>query len=131
MASKSNFGKRLRVTEHEYRKTNYGAAIRWGCSYENRFVSERWHPSFNGRNTENVLFFMSQGPGPPGPPLGRAPRGGGGCINSPVPVRVKICFADFMPPIVIIFRTESSFKILGGRQIRTSFKAQFDGCNGV
>ena len=47
MASKFNFGKRLRVTGHEYRKTDYGAALRWGCSYENRFLSKRWHPSFN------------------------------------------------------------------------------------
>ena len=46
MASKFNFGKRLCVTGHEYRKTDYGAAMRWGCSCENRFVSKRWHPSF-------------------------------------------------------------------------------------
>ena len=47
MASKFNFGKRLCVTGHEYRKTVYGAAMRWGCSCENRFLSKRWHPSFN------------------------------------------------------------------------------------
>ena len=46
MASKFSFGKRLRVNGHEYRKTDYGAALRWGCSCENRFVSKRWHPSF-------------------------------------------------------------------------------------
>ena len=46
MASKFNFGKRLRVTGHEYRKMDYGAALRCGCSCENRFVSKRWHPSF-------------------------------------------------------------------------------------
>ena len=66
--------------------------------------------------TEETLkmycFLCPKGPGPRALPLG-ALLGGGGCINSPVPVRVKICFADFMPPIVIIFRTESSFKILG------------------
>ena len=50
MASKLNFGKRLRVTGHEYRKMDYGAALRWGCSGENRFVSKRWHPSFKKRN---------------------------------------------------------------------------------
>ena len=32
MASKLNFGKRLRVTGHEYRKMDYGAALRCGCS---------------------------------------------------------------------------------------------------
>ena len=47
MASKFNFDKRLRVTGHEYRKMDYGAALRCGCSCENRFVSKRWHPSFN------------------------------------------------------------------------------------
>ena len=49
MASKFNFGKRLRVTGHEYRKMDdldYRAALRCGCSCENRFVSKRWHPSF-------------------------------------------------------------------------------------
>ena len=46
MASKFNFGKRLRVTGQEYRKMDYGAALRCGCSCENRFVSKRWHPSF-------------------------------------------------------------------------------------
>ena len=51
MASKFNFGERLRVTGHEYRKLNYGAALRCGCSCENRFVSKRWHPSFNPRLT--------------------------------------------------------------------------------
>ena len=39
MASKLNFGKRLRVTGHEYRKMDYGAALGCGCSCENRFVS--------------------------------------------------------------------------------------------
>ena len=47
MASKFNFGKRLRVTGHEYRKMDYGAALRCGRSCENCFVSKRWHPSFN------------------------------------------------------------------------------------
>ena len=47
MASQFYFGKRLRVTGHEYRKTDYGAALRWGCSSENRVLSKRWHPSFN------------------------------------------------------------------------------------
>ena len=46
MASKFNFGKRLRVTGHEYRKMDYGASSRCGCSCENHFVSKRWHPSF-------------------------------------------------------------------------------------
>ena len=46
MAFKFNFGKRLRVTGHEYRKMNYGAALRWGSPCENRFVSKRWHLSF-------------------------------------------------------------------------------------
>ena len=32
MASKFNFGKRLCVTGHEYRKTEYRAGMRWGCS---------------------------------------------------------------------------------------------------
>ena len=55
MASKFNFGKRLRVTEHEYRKTNYGAALRWRCSCENHFfLSKRWHPSFNVPGRLNV-----------------------------------------------------------------------------
>ena len=47
MASQFNFAKRLRVTRHEYRKMDYGTALRCGCSCENRFVSKRWHPSFN------------------------------------------------------------------------------------
>ena len=47
MASQFNFGRQLRFTGHEYRKKDYGAALRWGCSYENRFVSKMWHPSFN------------------------------------------------------------------------------------
>ena len=47
MASKFNFGKRLRVTGHEYRQMDYGAALRCGCSCENRFASKRWRPSFN------------------------------------------------------------------------------------
>ena len=46
MASKFNLGKRLRVTGHKYRKMDYGAALRCGCSCENRFMSKRWHPSF-------------------------------------------------------------------------------------
>ena len=40
MASKINFGKRLRVTGHEYRKMDNGDALRWGCSCENRFVKK-------------------------------------------------------------------------------------------
>ena len=41
----------LRVIGHEYRKTDYGAALRYGCSCENRFVSKSGtHPfSFNER----------------------------------------------------------------------------------
>ena len=56
MASKFNFGKRLCVTGHEYRKTDNGAAMRWGCSCENRFVSKRWHPSLkkNIAKTEDL-----------------------------------------------------------------------------
>ena len=34
-------------TGHEYRKMDYGTALRCGCSCENCFVSKRWHPSFN------------------------------------------------------------------------------------
>ena len=26
------------IIGHEYRKTDCGAALRWGCSFENRFV---------------------------------------------------------------------------------------------
>ena len=40
MGSKFNFGKRLRVTRHEYRKMNYGAALRWDCSCENRLCQK-------------------------------------------------------------------------------------------
>ena len=41
MASKFNIGKRLRVTGYEYRKTDYGAALRWGCSCENLFFCQK------------------------------------------------------------------------------------------
>ena len=56
MASKFNFGKRLRVTGHEYRKMDYGAALRCGCSCENRFVSKRWHPSFKATCVRPASF---------------------------------------------------------------------------
>ena len=56
MAAKFNFGKRLRVIGHEYRKTEYGTALRWGCSCKNRFVSKRWHPSFKGNNPPSSFF---------------------------------------------------------------------------
>ena len=59
MASKFNFGKRLRVTGHEYRKLDYGAALRCGCSCENRFVSKRWHPSFKGRKKYQSVALES------------------------------------------------------------------------
>ena len=50
--------KRLLVTGHEYRKMGYRAALRWGCSCENRFVSRRWHPFFNhyGRSCDVMRF---------------------------------------------------------------------------
>ena len=54
MASKFNFGKRIRVTGHEYRKMDYGTALRCGCCCENRFVSKRWHPSF-----KNTMRYLS------------------------------------------------------------------------
>ena len=59
MASKFNFGKRLRVSGHEYRKMDYGAALRCGCSCKNRFVSKRWHPSFNPRTAGGQLYAPS------------------------------------------------------------------------
>ena len=38
---------------------DYGAALRWGCSCENRFVSKRWHPSFNIKNqTFSVCTYL-------------------------------------------------------------------------
>ena len=49
---------------HEYRKTNYGAALTWGCSSENRFVPKRWHPflirktSRSPVNTHREVFCM-------------------------------------------------------------------------
>ena len=40
MASKFNIGKRWRVAGHEYRKMDFGAALWWGCSCENRFCQK-------------------------------------------------------------------------------------------
>ena len=63
MASKFNFGERLRVTRHEYRKMDYGAALRRGCSCENRFVSKRWHPSFKRYCHVGCGVLMCPAPG--------------------------------------------------------------------
>ena len=57
---KFNFRKRLRVTGHEYRKMDYGAALRCGCSCEDRFVSKMWHPSFNIEELVGTGSLMSK-----------------------------------------------------------------------
>ena len=47
----------MRVTGHEYRKMDYGVALRWGCYCQNRLVSKRWHPSFNPHLQNNKIHL--------------------------------------------------------------------------
>ena len=46
---------RTRISENGPR-----AALRWGCSCENRFVSNRWHPSFNVKTAVMFVFWRWQ-----------------------------------------------------------------------
>ena len=51
----------IRVSGPEYRKMEHRETLCWSCcckKHENRYMSKSWHPSFNGRSTQNLVFFF-------------------------------------------------------------------------